>query len=90
MRSKKARLAYGPESLQAEDDISSELDVQKVKYYEEEIKVDQSQIARIEHGTTQQSLSEKWVTERKKKTHRLKFRQSDETQNQNTCCPSGR
>ena len=68
MRSKKARLAYGPESLQAEDDISSsELDVQKVKYYEEQIKVDESQIAKIEHDTTQQSLSEKWVTERKKR-----------------------
>ena len=37
-----------------------------MKYYEEQIKVDQSQIATIEHDTTQQTLSEKWVTERKK------------------------
>ena len=66
MPSKKVILAYGPGNVQAEDDISSsELDVQKVKYYEEQINVDQSQIAKIEHDTTQQSLSENWVTERK-------------------------
>ena len=66
--SKRARLAYGKDAIDVTPDLGKEeLEKKMEKFLNEEIKISEDKIRKVEEKTRNQSQSKVWMTERKKR-----------------------